>query len=66
MAAADVEFTTISPLAVTAALAPTVTAPLLDGASAWTRASSTFTVTEAALLNPATLVAEHESIVPAV
>jgi len=62
----ELEFTTISPLVFT------MSAPLTEneleavGLRVCMRASSTLTVTEEALVNPAPLVAEHDTVVPAV
>ena len=62
----ELEFTTISPLAVTRALVPAAKELGAAGSRVCTRAWSTLIVTIAVLPRPATLVAEHESVVPAV
>jgi len=66
MAFDELEFTTISPFAVRLALPLTTSELAAFVSTVCTRASSAFTVTDAPLVKPATLVAEHESVVPVV
>jgi hypothetical protein len=66
MAFDELEFTTISPFAVRLALPLTTSELAAFVSTVCTRASSTFTVTDAPLVRPATLVVDYGSVVPAV